>query len=82
LWYVPKEKSEMTTLLQEFEEWLREQERNSIIVDDILVESIKKLEELKEKHHIEKWSMPEEEFRWLAFMAEYNALKEKYAISR
>ena len=72
----------MTTLLQEFEEWLKEEIKFNQYDD--LGQALKiaqgKLESLKKKHSIEKWSMPEEEMRWLEFNREVNALKEKYKI--
>lgn len=54
LWYNFKEKSEMTTLLQEFEEWLKETYDRASIGDYCFAisEAIKKLEELKEKYHV------------------------------
>lgn len=74
----------MTTLLQEFEEWLRLEYEQTGDGDwnEAIGNAMDKLEELKDKYNVEKWTMPEEAFRWLAFQHEYNALKEKYKVGK
>lgn len=82
LWHYTPEKTEMTTLLQEFEQWLKKQREENTFpyIVETLKLAIDKLEELKKKHNTEKWTMPEEAFRWLKFQHEYKTLKEKYKI--
>ena len=54
LWYNAKTKTEMTTLLQEFEEWLRlEYERTGDgDIAEFVLKGLNKLEELKKKHNV------------------------------
>jgi hypothetical protein len=53
LWAYTETESEMTTLLQEFEEWLQQQYWSKDQIDDIpWMEAIKKLEELKKKYKV------------------------------
>jgi hypothetical protein len=69
----------VTTLLQEFEEWLKAMAVGQDLDSD-LNSALFLLEQLKKKHKAEKWTMPEEAFRWLAFQHDYNALKEKHKV--
>jgi hypothetical protein len=76
LWHNFEEKTEMTTLLREFEERLKQD--REMHLEAHIKKGFEILEELKVKYKTEKWTMPKEELRWLAFQHEYNALKEKY----
>ena len=73
----------MTTLLQEFEEWLRDMKKddtpNMETVGITIQGALDKLKELKEEYKVEQER--EQAFGWLAFQHELNALRQKYNVT-